>query len=746
MFKPRPAQRRILNFTQGKMGVSAVPGSGKTHTLSYLASRLIAKGLLNDDQEVLIVTLVNSAVDNFTSRIAGFIHEAGLLPGFGYRVRTLHGLAHDIVRERPDLVGLDNRFVIVDENEADEILRTAAQAWISANPDFISQYSHPDTQNASEYRVKQSWLDLVVDVSGNFIRTAKDFQTTPEMIRERLSKDQSPHPLLKLGFEIYVDYQRALHYRNGIDFDDLIRLALQALLTDPDYLNRLRYRWHYILEDEAQDSSRLQEEILNTLVGETGNWVRVGDPNQAIYETFTTASPDYLKNFLHYPGVIAEKLPNSGRSTLSIIQLANRLIEWTKNEHPNQNLRGALVEPYIEPVPKGDIQPNPPNNPDGIFLASKGYSPEDEIKTIVRSIKQWLPSHMDQTVAVLVSRNDRGAEIVESLKKNNIETLELLRTSRTTRQASGIFATILRYLADPSSPAKLIKTYHRIRFVENEKSEIHDLHQSTHTLLRTCDEVETYLYPFGDKDWISNKISLSVDSSITQELENFREVIRRWLAAAILPIDQLILTIAQDLFANPSDLALAHKFALLLDRAGQNHPSWHLQEFAEELDTITRNERKFMGFTEEESGFNPDAHKGKVVISTIHKAKGLEWDRVYLLSVNNYDFPSGEEFDSYIAEKWFVINHLNLQAETLTRLKALLIDDIPLMEVEEGYATEESRQDYAAERLRLLFVGITRARKELIITWNTGRNNNSTVAKPLEELIRYWRRTHVPSA
>ena len=70
--------------------------------------------------------------------------------------------------------------------------------------------------------------------------------------------------------------------------DDLIRLALEALQLDGEYLKRLQARWPYILEDEAQDSSRLQEEILRLLAGESGNWVRVGDPNQAIYETFTT--------------------------------------------------------------------------------------------------------------------------------------------------------------------------------------------------------------------------------------------------------------------------------------------------------------------------------------------------------------------------------------------------------------------------------------------------------------------------
>ena len=72
-FTPRPSQRDILAYRGGTLGISAVPGSGKTHTLSALAAQIISSGALERDQEVLIVTLVNSAVDNFSARIGEFI-------------------------------------------------------------------------------------------------------------------------------------------------------------------------------------------------------------------------------------------------------------------------------------------------------------------------------------------------------------------------------------------------------------------------------------------------------------------------------------------------------------------------------------------------------------------------------------------------------------------------------------------------------------------------------------------------
>src|SRR5579871_3787900 len=106
----RPGQNDIFNYRNGKLGVAAVPGSGKTFTLSHLAARLVERlteSGVAEEQEVLIVTFANSAVNSFKAKIADIVQtRRGLLPSIGYRVRTLHGLAHDIVRERPSLVGL----------------------------------------------------------------------------------------------------------------------------------------------------------------------------------------------------------------------------------------------------------------------------------------------------------------------------------------------------------------------------------------------------------------------------------------------------------------------------------------------------------------------------------------------------------------------------------------------------------------------------------------------------------------
>lgn len=746
MFKPRPNQQQVLAYSSGKMGVSAVPGSGKTETLSQLAAKLIKDGHLAADQEVLMVTLVNSAVDNFNRRVSSLVKERGLLPHVGYRVRTLHGLAHDIVRERPSLVGLEDKFDIVDERLADEIRQEVAQSWLRSHPYDLDDYLAFDLDQS-----KQDWLrrgplgEQVGAIALSFIRYAKDQQLTPEALRERLDALLNPSPLAEMGCAMYADYQRALAYRGAVDFDDLIRLALRALELDEQLLQRLQRRWPFILEDEAQDSSRLQEQILRTLAGSTGNWVRVGDPNQAIFETFTTASPKYLRNFLAEDGVQALTLPHSGRSTLSIMALANHLVNWTIHEHPEPEVRNALAPTYIEPTPVGDPQPNPPDDPAHVHLIARKYSPEAEIQVVAESIARWLPDNPQATVAVLVPRNNRGFELVDALRRLELDVVDsLLRSTTSTRKAAGALTNLLLWLAEPASARRLATVYQvwlRDERDAEDEQRWKQVEAVSHRLGR-CRLVEDFVAPRAGHDWLEEQEGL--DEGDVERLIAFRELAQRWQNTILLPVDQLLLTLAQDLFEEPADLAIAHKLALTLRQAADEHPEWRLPELSDELAVIAKNERRFLGFDQDDSGFDPDRHKGKVVVATMHKAKGLEWDRVYLMSVNNYDFPSGQPYDTYIAERWFIRNSLNLEAEALAQLDALAGQEDAIW-YRPGKATEQARLDYVRERLRLLYVGITRARKELIIAWNSGRPVSGRAelvqSPPFVALQTFWERS-----
>jgi DNA helicase-2/ATP-dependent DNA helicase PcrA len=674
--------------------------------------------------------------------VSNFITQANLVPNLGYRVRTLHGLAHDIVRERPELAGLDINFQITDQGDSENILKDVLQSWLHDQTKadrLVNDFFLESITDEQLFRVKErNLLPLLSNLASNFIRTAKDRQLDPEWLKSRLEELPVPMDLVDICTEWYVDYQRALSYRGSVDFDDLIRLALSVLQQDPLLLERLQYRWPFILEDEAQDSSNLQQEILSMLAGDRGNWVRVGDPNQAIYETFTTANPKYLRQFIQDGYTQARDLPNSGRSTLSIIKLANYFVQWTMQDHPISEVQDALIAPpYIEPTPPNDPQPNLLDIPGGIKLVDRAYDPQEEVEAISKSLKQWLTDNPGKTVAVLSSTNHHLERLRLKLDREEIAYNDsLLKVSQATRKSATVITTILRYLSNPSSTNLLANVLLQWKRDEYTDEKLAPNIKRASEIVRRIHRLEDFLWPSTSESLLEST-TLAEDSPLVYDLLlDFRLLIRRWQGAVILPIDQLILTIAQDLFSHPVELAIAHKMAVAMRRVSQDHPSWKLPQLTEEVSLIAQNERRFIGFSADDIGFNPDDYRGIVVIATIHKAKGLEWDRVYIMSANNYDFPSGQSYDSYIAEKWFLKDGLNLPAEGLMQLD-FLTNRSEYSWYQPGQATQQARLDYIRERLRLFYVGITRARSELTITWNNGSYGEARPCLPFIALKAY---------
>ncbi len=726
----RPEQEAIvLGYDGGKMGVAAVPGSGKTFTLSHLAARLVrqmaGQGIMRgfERREVLIVTFTNTAVNGFRGRITEILQQdRSLLPYIGYRVRTLHGLAHDIVRERPALVGLSEDFQIVDERVSNTIIRDVAHSLLATHKHAFMAYLDTETVASEKQleRIERKELpDFAAQLGLQFIHHAKNHFIDPVWLRDSLKKSGVELPLAEFGLAVYEDYQRSLAYRGAVDFDDLVRLAILALRSDEAYCARLRERWPYILEDEAQDSSRLQEDMLSLLsAGE--NWVRVGDPNQAINTTFTTADPRFLRDFLNRVDVLERPLQTSGRSAQPIIDLANQLVRWTADEHPVTALRSAFEAANIIQAPdKGDPQPNPPRQEARIHLhyePGQNVSPELELELVAANLDKFLSENQAYTVAALAPENSRGYKLAEILRERGIAYEELLRSTTATREAAASLQWVLNYLSEPLNTKALARLYQEVWHKAGFSALTDEADQQAGLrVLRACRHVEQYIWPTVGGDWLESVDGLKDALAVKTELEHFRNRVRRWLEAVSLPIDQLVLTLAQELFTKPTDIALGHKIAVVLRGLAQSNPDWRLPEFVDELRVISENQRKFIGFDDVEQGYEPTP--GQVTVATMHAAKGLEWDRVYLLGVSNYGFPSVQPYDNYLSEKWYVRDHINLEAEMLAQLDSLRTET----PFREGEASQQARLDYAEERLRLLYVGITRARRHLMITWNMGR-------------------------
>jgi len=738
MFYPRPAQAEVLSYDGGFLAVSAVPGSGKTVTLAALAARLIERAL-PEGSAVLVVTYMNSAVDNLTHRIATWLEEAGGHRG-RYEVRTLHSLAREIVLEQPGLAGVVPGFPVLDERTSQELLQRAGDRWLAEHPEIWQAWSAEDSADAQDF-----WRERFLEMARAAIGVAKNRRWRPQEILSRLDGVGRPQPdLLRMGVEIYALYQSLVETSGGLDFDDLVWRAVDLLEDYPDLRERLQRRWPFILEDEAQDSVPLQEDLLSLLAGRPGNWVRVGDPNQAITSTFTAAHPRHFRAFMEWPDVRTITMPQTGRCAPRIMALANHLVEWACRRHPLPEVHErAFRMQRMEAVPPGDPQPNPPDEPGSVAIHARGYEHREqgELPRVARLLERYRQRFPERTLAVLVPTNEVGYRMSQVLAERGIPRDELLESSSQARGVAGVLAALLQFAAAPLSREALARCFELL--VEQEWLPLEQERGRLARLLRSCTAPERLLFPREGEDPLSALPAGRATPGDLASLTPLLALLRRALRAAALPVDQFALVLAADLFTRPGDpstssgqsLATAQQIAAHLRHIAEAEPAWRLPELAEELERIATGHRRFVGLSEEDLGFQPKP--GRVTVATQHRAKGLEWDLVCLVGIDRFWVP--HDLQQAFQGSYTEVGG-NPTATVQAQLRAAMGD--PEASGDTGEATRQANLETIAERLRLLYVGITRARRHLQISWSRtvevyGRDRPQEPTPVLRELARF---------
>ncbi|MBC7315150.1 MAG: UvrD-helicase domain-containing protein, partial [Chloroflexi bacterium] len=534
-------------------------------------------------------------------------------------------------------------------------------------------------------------------------------------------------------------YDRTLRARGGLDFDDLIWRAIDALEQDPSFAANLRQRWPYILEDEAQDSSPLQESILRLLCGADGHWVRMGDPNQAINATFTAADPRFFRRFLEEPRVRRMTLPESGRCARPILEMANALVRWASREHPEWAIREMAFEPQeIIPTTPEDPQQNPPSEECHIYFRAEPFDKvDDEAHFVARAAAHYIKRYPDHAVAVLCPAAWQGAKVVEEFKRlPNVPYEDLLRTTPEARNVARLLAAACRYVGDPTQSRPLVALFRELAAAgfwgEVPTGQVRTLS----AVLRSVAFPE-FFFPKATLT-LSERLPENVSLSPGDEalLGRFTDLVSRWLRASELPVDQMLLAIGQDLFGERDEdlgaLAICHTLALRMRTLAQIHPEMRLIEYAGELEAIAQNRRTLQELALPDAAYLTKA--GVIVVTTMHKAKGLEWDAVYLMCVDSLEFPATVD-DPSRDEPYYMPG----RAPALEARKHLE------RAAEEAFYAGESadviaqgRLETIAERLRLLYVAITRARRNLAFTWSRHNGSRSVGPALALEVLRSW--------
>ena len=727
-FQPREGQRQILEYQGGKMGVSAVPGSGKTATIVALATRLIAENRTAGGQ-VLIVTYQNAAVDNIRSRIRQRLEEMDLLQ-IGYDVRTLHSLSYGIVQANSGLAGTTSEFAVLDERSSGDLLDKAVRIWNAENKAVWGRLGPGDY---IDERWEQEWRDIARKVARTVITTAKNRRLRAEDLLAMIGEGGGDelNQFLRIGAGIYQLYQQQIETIGGLDFDDLVWKAVELLHQYPDLCERYRQRWPVVLEDEAQDSVPLQEDLLSLLAGPDGNWIRVGDPNQAIMSTFTAADPRYLRRFLERDDVEAQEMAISGRCAPVIIDLANYLVEWVSVEHPLEEVRErAFRQQLIQPTQRNDPQQNPTEEESAVGFREYNNR-HDEFTSIARKAKAFVGKNPDLTVAILVSTNRIGYEMAEQLRTVGVDFDEVLQSPRSARQVSEALCQVLQFLAEPLGRNHLEKAYRAlISFWPGPIGPGEE--ETVATLLRSCYRPEALLYPAAGAKM--EEALPPVEKVEPQDLEAIAHLggyLRRWLRAVSLPVDQLLMTVAQDLLEE-GDLARAQKLATYLRTRADQNMDWRLPELARELSLAVQGKAGVLA--EEEDIFAP--RPGRISLTTMHKAKGMEWDLVYVMGIGGDWFP--HDLDArFLGEYEF------LGGDPCEDARAGLLELTGEIGSARLSATDLAHVEVIAERLRLLYVAITRARRYLALSWSreiprATRSHPVPMAESFRQLEAYF--------
>ncbi len=760
----RPAQEAILAYRSGRMAVSAVPGSGKTFTLSLLAAQLIADGRIDVDngQQVLIVTFLNSSVDTFRARIRRRLLEMGR-PDTGFDVRTLHSLALEIVRWGSDLLSDD--LVVLDEGQSRQFLDAAVDGWINDNARLWEAFL-PDYGREYSPQMIARWRDITATTAAAFIREAKNERYRPDAIfttiraqAEEAAGEDTPNParspLMHMMAGIYGRYQTALARQGGLDYDDLIWLAADRLEHEPDLAANLRGRWPVVLEDEAQDSVPLQETLLELLTGPEGNWVRVGDPNQAVTSTFTAAHPRFFSRFIDRPDVTARTLPNSGRSAPLIIGAANAILNWTIDNHPVPEVRAnAFRRQDILPTPPGDAQPNPPDSEADVRIRVYRHREEEELPTVARLAFEYAGEHPEQTLAILVPTHQAGYAIAHHLDALGADYDNLLRGSGREREVAAALHAVLAVLANPLDTRALQSAHNGLSELR-ESGPYYDPYpddseqiERFRALLRSVHRPETLLFPREGEELVEALPAGVATEEDVARLERLADFLRANFDLRTLPIDDLALALADALFANDGggepaedaaahelDLAIAYQIAAQLRMWREAQPEWRLPELVAQLQMVASGRRSLNIMRGAGQGYEPAP--GRISLATQHSSKGLEWDAVFLMGIDGMWIPGSLEAP-FLGVHDFLGGDPNAEATAQLRY---------LMGAETGLhpnrtATESAHIEVICERLRLLYVGITRARRFLQIsrsrTTRRGRSEQeSEPATVLGVLYRY---------
>lgn len=433
--------------------------------------------------------------------------------------------------------------------------------------------------------------DLNLDVyPGSMLNMINNAKTSS------LTHDESINYIEEEYDQVYDIYQQYLINHNMVDFNDLLIYVYELLLNNQEARQQIQQLFDFILIDEYQDTSLIQDKIVELIKAPTTNLFVVGDVDQSIYRWRGALIENILTLEERYEDCQVIKLEQNYRSTKHILDAANQLIENNEFRY-DKNLFTEF---------KG-----------GKKIIYKDFSsPLLEANYIAKEIKFHQQLHPDKTIAVLYRKNTQSALIEEALVKNNITYQLLAGTKFFERQEVRDIASYLQLIFNHNDDISCE------RIINRPQRKIGEV---------TINKVKTY-----SKE---NNISLFAATAFVDETKAFHQLIIDLKQPLIDDFDQGFETLLTTI-----------NYQQFLDKISDNE-----NQAADRLDNVYELKQTILYNLENDDistcinnlllYSNGDQITSNVILSTIHGVKGLEYDYVYIIGMNQGILPSKFNID-----------------------------------------------------------------------------------------------------
>lgn len=436
-----PAQKKAVDTVEGPVLVVAGPGTGKTHILTLRIANILLKTQANPTN-ILVLTFTDSAARTVRKRLASLVGEPVAREVF---VSTFHGFAEYLISEyRDSFPDITDRRLMGDveqtllwrhvlETEEMELLRTPKSPYHYLR-DLSSLQRDLVRERISLARYRE-WLEeerarLESDESLRYVRGEKAGTLKPDGVKkiERLQKGYEAARLIEA-------YEKAKEDRGVYDFSDVLRSAVDTLKEDETLCATLQEQYQYVLADEHQDANALQHALLDTLAfDEHPNLFVVGDEKQAIFR-FQGADATHFTDFRErYPRAEVIALADSFRSYQEILDNAHA---HAQRHMPIEGGHASLTASRVG------------NATIALLEAPDPLSERDQVASLVESaIKKGTEPH---EIAVIASRNATANLVAEHLLARSIPTLRAGDIALESRPIVRSVLSLMDAVADPTN-------------------------------------------------------------------------------------------------------------------------------------------------------------------------------------------------------------------------------------------------------------------------------------------------------